>query len=163
GCWATRGPIGRTGRGPGQQPRVGGGRRCAPPLNRQSLAAMSTLYLREALPGDAAAVNACVQAAYAPWVKRIGRKPWPMLQDYALVIREQHVVIAEADGQLAGVLVLAETDEGFLIDNVAVHPSKKGQGIGKALLVHAEQEAVARGYESVYLYTNDRMTENIAM
>jgi len=86
-----------------------------------------------------------------------------MLQDYALVIREQHVVIAEADGELAGVLVLAETDEGFLIDNVAVHPSKKGQGIGKALLVHAEQEAVARGYTSVYLYTNDRMTENIAM
>jgi len=61
------------------------------------------------------------------------------------------------------VLVLAETDEGFLIDNVAVHPRKKGQGIGKALLVHAEQEAVARGYGSVYLYTNDRMTENIAM
>src|SRR5262245_24259803 len=43
------------------------------------------------------------------------------------------------------------------------HPRKKGQGIGKALLVHAEQEAVARGYGSVYLYTNDRMTENIAM
>jgi ribosomal protein S18 acetylase RimI-like enzyme len=124
---------------------------------------MSALHLREALPGDAAAVNACVQAAYAAWVERIGRKPWPMLQDYALVIREQHVVIAEADGELAGVLVLAETDEGFLIDNVAVHPSKKGQGIGKALLVHAEQEAVARGYESVYLYTNEKMTENIAM
>jgi len=86
-----------------------------------------------------------------------------MLQDYALVIGGQHVVIAEADGELAGVLVLAETDESFLIENVAVHPSKKGQGIGKALLVHAEQEAVARGYESVYLYTNDRMTENIAM
>jgi ribosomal protein S18 acetylase RimI-like enzyme len=86
-----------------------------------------------------------------------------MLQDYAAVIREQQVVIAEADGELAGVLVLAETDEGFLIDNVAVHPSRKGQGIGKALLVHAEREAVARGYESVYLFTNEKMTENIAM
>src|SRR5262249_48960723 len=63
-------------------------------------AAMPSLHLREALPGDAAAVNACVQAAYAPWVERIGRKPWPMLQDYAAVIREQHVVIAEADGEL---------------------------------------------------------------
>ena len=108
-------------------------------------------------------MHACVQAAYAPWVERIGRKPWPMLQDYALVIREQHVVIAEADGELAGVLVLAETDEGFLIDNVAVHPSRKGQGIGRALLLHAEQEAAARGHKSVYLYTNERMTENIAM
>src|SRR5262245_24259802 len=89
---------------------------------------MSALHLREALPGDAAAVNACVQAAYAPWVERIGRKPLPMLQDYALVIREQHVVIAEADGELAGVLVLAETDEGFLIDNVAVPPQEEGSG-----------------------------------
>ncbi|CBJ35781.1 GNAT family N-acetyltransferase [Ralstonia solanacearum] len=59
--------------------------------------------------------------------------------------------------------ILAETDEVFLIDNVAVHPSKKGQGIGKALLVQAEREAVAGGHESVYLYTNEKMTENIAM
>src|SRR5262245_5001265 len=124
---------------------------------------MSALHLREALPGDAAAVDACVQAAYAPWVERIGCKPWPMLQDYVSVIREQHVVIAEADGELAGVLVLAETDDGLLIDNVAVHPSRKGQGIGKVLLVRAEQEALTRGYESIYLYTNEGMTENIAM
>jgi GNAT superfamily N-acetyltransferase len=73
------------------------------------------------------------------------------------------VVVAEAGGEVAGVLVLSETSEGFLIDNVAVLPSRKGQGIGRALLVHAEQEALARGHASLYLYTNEKMSENIAM
>ena len=46
---------------------------------------MPALRLREAVRADAAAVAACVQAAYAPWAERIGREPWPMLQDYAFV------------------------------------------------------------------------------
>ena len=121
------------------------------------------LQLRPADPADAQGVADCVAAAYAPWISRIGRKPWPMLQDYASVIREHDVVIAEVDGALVGVLVLAQTPEGFLIDNVAVVPERKGQGIGRSLLVHAEREARARGYASLYLYTNEKMTENIAM
>ena len=86
-----------------------------------------------------------------------------MLQDYSTVIQSEHVVVAETDGEVAGVLVLAETSDGCLIDNVAVFPSRKGQGIGRALLIHAEQEARTRGYKSIYLYTNEKMSENIAM
>ena len=119
--------------------------------------------LRRAVPADARVVSECVSAAYAHWILRIGRKPWPMLQDYSMVIQSEHVVVAEADGEVAGVLVLAETSDGCLIDNVAVFPSRKGQGIGRALLIHAEQEAKARGHKSIYLYTNEKMSENIAM
>jgi len=53
------------------------------------------LHLRRALPADAPVVAECVEAAYAHWVPRIGRKPWPMLQDYRLVIESEHVVLAE--------------------------------------------------------------------
>jgi GNAT superfamily N-acetyltransferase len=120
------------------------------------------LHLRRALPGDARVVAECVDAAYSHWVPRIGRKPWPMLQDYRLVIETEHVVLAEAQGEVAGVLVLRETSDGFLLDNVAVFPDRKGQGVGRALLVHAEQEARMRGHTSLYLYTNEKMTENIA-
>jgi GNAT superfamily N-acetyltransferase len=123
----------------------------------------SSLSLRRAVGADAWVVSECVNAAYAHWIPRIGRKPWPMLQDYSVVIQTEHVVIAEANGVAAGVLVLSEPSEGFLIDNVAVIPSRKGQGIGRALLVHAEQEAMARGHKSLYLYTNEKMFENIAM
>lgn len=86
-----------------------------------------------------------------------------MLQDYSAVIRTEHVVIAETNGEVAGVLVLCETPDGFLVDNVAVFPSRKGHGVGRALLLHAEQEARARGHASLYLYTNEKMYENIAM
>lgn len=121
------------------------------------------LHLRRALSADAPVVAECVNAAYAHWVPRIGRKPWPMLQDYRLVVETEHVVLAEAKGEVAGILVLRETPDGLLLDNVAVFPDRKGQGIGRALLVHAEQEARMRGHTSLYLYTNEKMTENIAM
>jgi ribosomal protein S18 acetylase RimI-like enzyme len=122
-----------------------------------------SLRLRLARPEDAPAVSECVAAAYAHWVARIGRTPWPMLQDYAVVIRTSEVVVAEQDGEVAGVLVLSETPEGFLVENVAVSPSRKGRGVGKTLLVHAEHEARRRGYTSLYLYTNEKMAENIAL
>ena len=121
------------------------------------------LHLRRALPADAPVVAECVNAAYSQWVSRIGRKPWPMLQDYRVVVETEHVVLAEARGEVAGILVLRETPDGLLVDNVAVFPDCKGRGIGRALLVHAEQEARTRGHASLYLYTNEKMTENIAM
>jgi ribosomal protein S18 acetylase RimI-like enzyme len=55
------------------------------------------------------------------------------------------------------------TDEGFLIDNVAVNPSHRGKGVGKALLAFAEAEARRAGFDSIYLYTHEKMTENIAL
>lgn len=119
--------------------------------------------IRHAGATDAAAIAACVRAAYAPWVPRIGREPWPMLQDYGEVIATDEVFVAECDGELCGVVVFMETADGFLIDNVAVPPARKGRGIGRALLVHAEDQAKRRGYDSVYLYTNEAMVENIAL
>ena len=86
-----------------------------------------------------------------------------MLQDYAAVVQTEHVVVAESGGAIAGVLVLSTTADGFLIENVAVLPEQRGRGIGRALLVHAEEEAKARGYASIYLYTNEKMVENIAL
>src|SRR5262249_53168205 len=101
--------------------------------------------------------------AYAPWVRRIGRKPWPMLQDYAVVLREEAVTIAEVNGQVVGVLVLCSTSEGLLIENVAVNPAWQGFGVGRALLQHAEREARRLHQRSLYLYTNELMVENIAL
>jgi len=119
--------------------------------------------LRPAVASDAPAISACVNAAYAQWIPVIGRKPWPMLQDYATVIEAEQVVVAESNGAIGGVLVLSTTPDGFLIENVAVLAELRGRGIGRALLIHAEHEARARGHSSLYLYTNEKMAENIAM
>ena len=93
-----------------------------------------TVTLRPAVQADAGFAALCVAAAYAPWIAVIGRKPWPMTQDYHEVIASDRVLIAEHDGQPVGLLVTRETADGFLVDNLAVLPECKGQGIGRQLL-----------------------------
>lgn len=63
---------------------------------------------------------------------------------------------------MAGIVVLDETAEGFLLQNVAVDPSHKGKGLGKMLLKFADAEAKRAGYDSIYLYTHEKMVENLA-
>jgi GNAT superfamily N-acetyltransferase len=122
-----------------------------------------SIRLRAASDDDAAAVAECVAQAYEPWVRRLGRKPWPMLQDYAAVIRDESVTVAQVGGRVVGVLVLSLTDEGLLIENVAVYPSWKGCGVGMELLLFAESEARRLACGNLYLYTNELMVENIAL
>jgi ribosomal protein S18 acetylase RimI-like enzyme len=86
-----------------------------------------------------------------------------MLDDYAQVIRRAEVTVAEGQATIVGVIVLNADHEGFFIDNVAVHPSHRGRGVGKVLLEYAEAEAQSAGFDSIYLYSREKMTENIAL
>src|SRR5918996_6165284 len=119
--------------------------------------------LRPANTADAQAVAALVDAAYGHYVERIGFPPRPMLDDYAQVIRDNRVTVAETEETIVGAIVLNADDEGFFIDNVAVHPSQHGRGVGKALLEFADAEARRAGFDSIYLYTHEKMTENISL
>ena len=86
-----------------------------------------------------------------------------LTDDYAQVIANQRVTVAESHGSIVGVIVLNVDEEGFLIDNVAVDPSHRAQGLGKALLEFAEAEARRAGFDSIYLYTHEKMSENLAL
>lgn len=119
--------------------------------------------LRRANQADAQAVSALVNAAYEHYVERIGFPPRPMLDDYTQVIRDCRVTVTESEQTLVGVIVLNADDTGFFIDNVAVHPSHRGRGVGKALLQFAEAEARRAGFDEIRLYTHEKMTENIAL
>jgi len=101
--------------------------------------------------------------AYGHYVERIGMLPGPMTDDYAEVIRNAQVTVAERHGAIVGIIVLTVTDEGFLVDNVAVHPSHRGTGLGRALLEFAEAEARRAGFDAIYLYTHEKLTENLAL
>jgi ribosomal protein S18 acetylase RimI-like enzyme len=125
--------------------------------------ARSGLVVRPAVVDDASAVAACVEAAYRHYVERNGKYPAPMLDDYALVIGEYDVTVAERGGEVAGVLVVREAEEGFLLDNIAVAPGYQGTGVGRRLLGLAEEKARAAGYDSLYLYTQEIMVENQAL
>ena len=60
-------------------------------------------------------------------------------------------------------MVLDTGPKGFFIDNVAVHPSHHGRGVGRLLLGFAEDEARRAGFDAIYLYTHEKMTETIAL
>src|SRR5918995_2905819 len=119
--------------------------------------------LRPADGSDASQVAELVDAAYGHYVERIGMLPGPMTEDYARVIRDAYVTVAERDGTIVGVIVLNVTDEGYVIENVAVHPSERGRGLGRTLLELAEDGARHAGFTSIYLYTHEQMTENQAL
>lgn len=104
-----------------------------------------------------------VEAAYGHYVERLGMRPRPMTDDYAAVIQRAQVTVLESEAAIVGVIVLAVTEEGLVIDNVAVHPSHRGMGLGGALLAFAEAEARRAGFESIFLYTHEKMTENLAI
>ncbi len=121
------------------------------------------IVIRPATLSDVAAVTRCVCAAYLEHIESVGRQPAPMLQDYANVITNGQVHVADNGEGIVGVLELLITDEGFLLDSVAVDPMAQGSGIGRKLLKFAEAEAVRQGYDSIYLMTNEKMTENQAL
>lgn len=122
-----------------------------------------TSSLRAARDADAEELTRLVDEAYDPYVERLGRLPGPMTEDYAVVIRNREVTVLESDGHIVGMIVLGPTSEGFTIDNVAVHPSRQGEGLGRALLEFAEEQARRRGFDTVHLYTHEKMTENQAL
>jgi ribosomal protein S18 acetylase RimI-like enzyme len=124
---------------------------------------MTGLSLRRAEAADVPRLTELVQAAYGPYVERLGGRPRPITDDYAEVVRRSSVTVAERGGEVVGMIVLGVDDEGFFVDNVAVDPSHQGSGVGRALLEHAETVARGEGFDSIYLYTHALMTENLAM
>lgn len=121
--------------------------------------------IRQAVPDDQAAVVRLVATAYEPWVAIIGGRPAPMDADYDSLIAAGWVHLAVDDGTDApdGLIVLVPERDALLVENVAVHPPLHGRGIGRRLLAFAEHEARRLGLPAVRLYTNAKMTRNIAL
>jgi GNAT superfamily N-acetyltransferase len=119
--------------------------------------------LRLATSEDRPAVEAIVEAAYKHYIARIGRKPGPMLDDYGAQIAAGRVHVMECEGAPKGVLVLIPEPDAMLLDNVAVDPSAQGKGLGREMMIFAEEAARKAGYKTIRLYTNVMMTENITL
>jgi ribosomal protein S18 acetylase RimI-like enzyme len=123
-----------------------------------------TFHIRHAKPQDVVGVTACVNAAYTPYIELLGRPPGPMLDDYAVMIRDHSVFVVDGnEDDLAAVLVLIAKPDHLLLDNVAVGPPFQGQGLGGRLLHLAESQARAGGWDEIQLYTSVLMLDNIAL
>lgn len=127
------------------------------------------MRIRPASSTDLEAIEEIVERAYGGYVERIGMRPGPMDADYAEKLHKGLVSVVEAAGLAGGrgepisaLLVLVEMPDHMLVENVAVDPGRQGEGIGRALLAHAERRARAAGLDEMRLYTHSKMTENRA-
>ncbi|MEX0347272.1 MAG: GNAT family N-acetyltransferase [Rhizobiaceae bacterium] len=113
---------------------------------------------------DVPAIEACAREAYAKYVERIGKEPAPMVADFASLVENRHVRLStDMNDGLEGFVIFYPEGNHMHLENVAVANKHRGKGIGRRLIALCEAEAVRLGYDSVELYTNEKMTENLAL
>ncbi len=117
--------------------------------------------LRRAGAEDVAAIERVALAAYSPYLPRMGgQRPGPLDADYAAAVADHETWVADEDGEVVGYLVVVTELDALLLDNVAVLPTHHGRGVGRALLVLAEERALASGRTRIRLFTHVSMVEN---
>jgi hypothetical protein len=66
----------------------------------------------------------CAGRPTGEYIERLGGLPGPTVGDYADALRRHWVPVAERGSEIVGRIVLGVRDEGFLVDNGAVDPSR---------------------------------------
>ncbi|MEO0407443.1 MAG: GNAT family N-acetyltransferase [Cyanobacteria bacterium P01_A01_bin.135] len=121
------------------------------------------LAIRLAEPAEAPAVKSFICSIFKAFISQIGRIPRSMLADYAQMIQRDRVWVVVEDGQLIAVLVLAREPAHYHIKTLAVRSDRRGKGLGRALLRHAEVQSTEGGYREIWLHTNATMTRNLQL
>ena len=117
--------------------------------------------IRTATTKDADKIRQVIESAYAYWTERL-----PDLPDVAAgvigEIEAGRMHVLESDSSVVGVLNAAQHHNAFHIMNVAVDPQHGGNGVGKALLAHAETLARRAGVIRLALATHKDMGDNVS-
>ncbi|KPH98897.1 GCN5-related N-acetyltransferase [Actinobacteria bacterium OK074] len=119
---------------------------------------MTDVEIRPAQPSDTAAVKAVTDAAYRPYIARIGVVPQPMEADHAADVAAGRVFVTGEP--VVGLVVIEARADHLFLDSIAVHPDARGTGVGRRLLTFVDAHARALGLPEVRLYTNAMMWEN---
>jgi ribosomal protein S18 acetylase RimI-like enzyme len=119
------------------------------------------LIPRPGTESDLPTVRMVVASAYARYLDRMDRPPAPVLTDYRAATASGQVWVL--GDPLFGLIVLIRQGDALLIENVAVAPAAQGQGFGRRLIEFAQRQALAQGLGKLTLYTNEVMTENLAL
>ena len=125
--------------------------------------AQTDYCIRQAVAADLSAIRRCAELSYACYIARMGRKPAPMVADFTSAIASEQVdIITSQSAELLGFMVSYPKHHHFFLENIAIDPGYQQLGLGRRLLNHCEYKARLHGYTSIELYTNEKMTENLA-
>jgi ribosomal protein S18 acetylase RimI-like enzyme len=119
--------------------------------------------IRPAAASDLDTIVRLTNEAYAVYDAVLDRPAIPVTEDYAPHIAKGNVWLLEADKQSAGLIVVERKPDHLLIFSVVVADAYQGRGFGSRLMRWAETLARRQGLDLVRLYTNARMTRNIAI
>jgi ribosomal protein S18 acetylase RimI-like enzyme len=117
--------------------------------------------IRRAGINDVSAITDITNQAYAKWIAAIGRKPLPMMVDYAQAVQNHVIDLCEVGGVIVALIEMIEERDHLMIENLAVVPAYQGQGFGTLLLEHAHEIAVSRGTPMIRLLTNAKFESNV--
>ena len=118
---------------------------------------------RLAEDSDAKSVIALTNRAYGKYVDLLGYEPKPMLTDHHGWIRNGHVWVLGDPGAVFGSIMLLPDEEVLMVYSIAIDPDRQGKGHGRALMDFAENKARELGLSRMMLYTNEFMSDNIAL
>ncbi|MEU0107585.1 GNAT family N-acetyltransferase [Streptomyces sp. NPDC006251] len=119
---------------------------------------MADEEIRPAGTVDVPVVEHIIDAAFRPYIERIGRVPQPMEEDHAANVAAGKVFLTGAP--VVGLVVVEAFADHLFLDTIAVHPTAHGRGVGRRLLAFVDAHARALGLPEVRLYTNALMWEN---
>ena len=119
------------------------------PDNTQALAPQ----LRRAVPSDLARIETVVAAAFEPHLTRMAFPPAQLLRDDSAAIEAGQIWVL--GDPIIAAIVLIETDDTLLVENLAVHPDEQGRGLGRLLMEHAEAMAAERQLRRLALDRNE--------
>ncbi|OOY28401.1 hypothetical protein BMI90_06910 [Thioclava sp. L04-15] len=120
--------------------------------------------IRAARAEDLDRIGAITDAAFRPYIARIGRPPAPMAADHRSDL--SHLWVCEHDGDVVGHMGLIARDRPHIalqIEPIAVDPDVQGKGIGGRLIAFAKAQARSLGVERLTLYVNAAMIESRAV
>lgn len=119
--------------------------------------------IRSAVLVDLPAIKDCAKAAYEMYVDRIGKEPAPMQANFPIQLKTHSIDVYISRGDVVGYVVYQVQGQKMLLENVAVHPLHAGNRYGLQLIQHVEQIAASQQIATVFLCTNEAMTENLLM
>lgn len=124
---------------------------------------LAGMEIRAARMSDLDGIRRCAEAAYGPYVPRIGRRPAPMVADFARLIGDGCLHVLDDGGTVAGFAVFYRRGDHVHLENVAVHPDFQKRGHGRRLIAHVERFGIEADAKAAELYTNIKMTENLSL
>lgn len=131
-------------------------------MNHKLGASLENNLLIPARIDDLEFVSHCAKLAYAIYVERIGRPPAPMVADFEQALNSQSLEIICRKDIKVGFLVSCFRGDHLFVENVAIHPDYQNQGIARDVFCQLEKRCHQLGISTIKLYTNEKMTENLA-